>query len=403
MFGSQRSLNLNRQPSSLLGRVSSSAAYFNVSSSDTVTVTIGNPVTARSPHMAGNPPAAYRNSDPVGGSAATYYNIRKLTPRISRSGGQSSRPTASSQGLSSPRQNASTNPPVPRRSKPPPIPSCPPANVTQSSKDSANHSYYVFPSPSTTAEVNHVPAGRKTRSGTIPRSESLNDVGFSSPSRKAKSPPSGNHNTRNGAGRLWRHYSVGDLLYKLQAVVSSGFSIPRGLVRSMSRFSMSHSAANPSSPTKVSPDRSTADNGFFSPGLKQRSASEILHRSPQPEDAAQRKSPSPEKEIPPVPPPRLVVRQKPAAKMMKVLTGNNVDFVMFYCQQIALEFRPGVSNIWPAGHNLARQAFLSGPRGLPEMSKMIDLCLIRCVFSSSKICQNSFSAGACPGALWGSL
>ena len=37
--------------------------------------------------------------------------------------------------------------------------------------------------------------------------------------------------------------------------------------------------------------------------------------------------------------------------------------------------RPTVSNIRPAGHNPAHQAFLSGPRGLPEMSNMIDLCL----------------------------
>jgi len=41
-----------------------------------------------------------------------------------------------------------------------------------------------------------------------------------------------------------------------------------------------------------------------------------------------------------------------------------------------------VSNIRPAGHNLARQAFLSGPQGLPEMSKMIDFVSIRFVFSS---------------------
>jgi len=44
-----------------------------------------------------------------------------------------------------------------------------------------------------------------------------------------------------------------------------------------------------------------------------------------------------------------------------------------------------VSNIWPAGHNPAHQAFLSGPRGLREMSKMIHLCLSGVFFSSSKI------------------
>jgi len=43
-------------------------------------------------------------------------------------------------------------------------------------------------------------------------------------------------------------------------------------------------------------------------------------------------------------------------------------------------YKSGVSNVWPAGHNPACEAFLSGPRGLPEMSKMIRFVSIRCVF-----------------------
>jgi len=62
-----------------------------------------------------------------------------------------------------------------------------------------------------------------------------------------------------------------------------------------------------------------------------------------------------------------------------------------------------VSNIRPAGHNPARHAFLSGPWGLPEMSKMIDLCLSGVFFTSSKICQNLVSTGAPPWPHWGSL
>ena len=50
------------------------------------------------------------------------------------------------------------------------------------------------------------------------------------------------------------------------------------------------------------------------------------------------------------------------------------------------------SNIRPAGHNPVHQAFLSSPRGLPETSKMTDLCLSGVFFSSSKIHQKSFSA-----------
>ena len=65
--------------------------------------------------------------------------------------------------------------------------------------------------------------------------------------------------------------------------------------------------------------------------------------------------------------------------------------------------RTGVSNIWPVGHNPARQAFLSGPRGLPEMSKMIDFVSIRCVFSSYNIHQTHFLPWLCPGPRWRSL
>ena len=237
----------------------------------------------------------------------------------------------------------SGNPPVPRRSKPSEARHCPPASTTQSSKDSSCHSYYVYSAPPATTEVNRLPAGRNTRSGIFPRSESLNNVGSSSPSRKTKSASGSNNNSNNsrnsGAGRLWRHYSVGDILYKLQSVVSSGFSLPRGLVRSMSRFSVSHSA-NPSSPSKVSPDRSTSDGRFFSPGLKQRSASEILHRSPQPEDVIPPKSPTPEKEAPPLPPPRLVVRQKPAAKM-KVFIKRLLDefLLLINCTGCSVSFQ----------------------------------------------------------------
>ena len=50
------------------------------------------------------------------------------------------------------------------------------------------------------------------------------------------------------------------------------------------------------------------------------------------------------------------------------------------------------SNIRLAGHNPVHQAFLSSPRGLPETSKMTDLCLSGVFFSSSKIHQKSFSA-----------
>jgi len=63
----------------------------------------------------------------------------------------------------------------------------------------------------------------------------------------------------------------------------------------------------------------------------------------------------------------------------------------------------GVSNIRPAGHNPARQAFLSGPRGLPEMSNMIDLCLSGVFFQALKYAKTRFLLELCPGPCWGSL
>ena len=76
----------------------------------------------------------------------------------------------------------------------------------------------------------------------------------------------------------------------------------------------------------------------------------------------------------------------------------------------------GVSNIRPAGHNLAHQAFLSGPRGLFVFYRallVVNICCrnvksdrfvsVRCVFSSSEICQNSFSVGALPQTPLGEL
>ena len=299
LFGSQRSL-VERKHSSLSNRSSSDVAYHNVPSTDNVTVTVGNPTTVRNPPTAGNPVTS-AISDPDSTSAATYYNIPKLTPRCnSRSGGQ---PEQSTNNLQGPENNILSNPPVPRRHKLPTGRSCAPGNVTHSSKDATSHFYCTF-----SMDINR----RNAASCAVPRSESLNNVVPSSPSRKEKSSSSSNNSSNNRNSR--RRYSVGDILYKLQAVVSGGFSLPRGLVRSMSRFSVSSSANPASSPNKVSPTQSTSDAGFFSPGLKQRSASEILHRSPQADDVAPRKSPSPEKEVPPVPPPRLVVRPKPPAK-----------------------------------------------------------------------------------------
>jgi len=62
-----------------------------------------------------------------------------------------------------------------------------------------------------------------------------------------------------------------------------------------------------------------------------------------------------------------------------------------------------VSNIRPSGQNPARQAFLSGPRGLPEMSKMIDLCLSHVFFQAIKYAKTSFLPGLRPWPRWGSL
>jgi len=50
----------------------------------------------------------------------------------------------------------------------------------------------------------------------------------------------------------------------------------------------------------------------------------------------------------------------------------------------------------PTGHNPARQAFLSGPRGLPEMSKMIDLCLSGVFFQALKYAKIRFLPGLHP-------
>jgi len=81
----------------------------------------------------------------------------------------------------------------------------------------------------------------------------------------------------------------------------------------------------------------------------------------------------------------------------------------------------GLSNIRPAGHNPARQAFLSGPRGLPNSSKfnrhlplpMVNLCCrnvkndrfvsIRYVFEALKYAKTRFLPGLWPGPRWGSL
>lgn len=246
-----------------------------------------------------------------GCSTATYYNIPILVPRNSRCGSQSEQPTHSS-------------PPIPmRQSKPLVVRSCPPsASIPHSSKNTANHSYYMFSVPTAGTTVNHVTTGHSLEFNTVPRYGSLNNVG---PSRNENVSSNFNNsdncgNNRDvGGGRSWRRYSVGDILHKLQEAVSGGFSFPRGLVRSISRLSVSPPA---SSSTTVSPDLSTSDRRFFTSGLKRRSASEILHPSPpQPPprtppvdgDGVTTKS-YPEKDFPPVPPPRPVMRTKPAAK-----------------------------------------------------------------------------------------
>ena len=253
--------------------------------------------------MVGNPVTAGISNPAGSSSAAMYYNIRPPVLQNSRGGSQSEQSAGNS-----PQPSVSSNPPVPQRNRP------------SSARSSTNTThYYVFSGPVPTTEVSSLPTGRNTGYRTIPRSESLNNVGrSSSQSRKEKSTSNsnGNNNRRgSGSGRLWRHYSVGDLISKLQAVVSGGLSLPRGLVRSMSKFSVAHPSSPACSPDKVSPDPPSSDRGFFSSGLKQRSASEILHTSPPTDDVVPpRKSPSPEQEAPPIPPPRLVVRTKPAAR-----------------------------------------------------------------------------------------
>lgn len=308
LLGNQASTNV----SSLGSRTVPSVAYLNVSSTGSVTVAVGNPVTAKNPIATGNPvtvgnPVMVGISNPTGSSsAAMYYNIPVLVPRNSRGGSQSEQSAGNSQ-----QPNMSNNPPIPHRNRPSSARACPSTNTTH---------YYIFPVPVPTTEVNHLPTGQNTACRTIPRSESLNNVGRSSSQpRKEKSASGGNSNNNrrgSGSGRLWRHYSVGDLISKLQAVVSGGLSLPRGLVRSMSRFSVAQPSNPASSPDKVSPDPPSSDHGFFSSGLKQRSASEILRASPPSADDAVPpcKSPSPEREAPPIPPPRLVVRPKPAAR-----------------------------------------------------------------------------------------
>ena len=49
-----------------------------------------------------------------------------------------------------------------------------------------------------------------------------------------------------------------------------------------------------------------------------------------------------------------------------------------------------VSNIRPTGHNPTRQVFLSSLRGLPEMSKMIDLCVSGVNFQALKYAETRF-------------
>lgn len=303
MFGSQPNL-VERKHSCLGSRASVDAAYLNVPSTSSVSVTVMNPVTPRSPAVVGIPVTTGTTS------ATTYYNIPKIPPRIARSAG-------SSQGLDSRPRNVSNNPPLPSRHKTSPSRRGFPPEVPHSPKNSPPHSYYMFPEPTATVEINHVPAGPSPRPRTMPRSKSLHNVGSTSPSRKEKSPTGNSNNNAgnsNGISRMWRRYSVGDLLNKLQTFVSGGLSLPRGLVRTVSKLSMTHSSDTPSSPTKLSPDPSTSDSKFVIPGLKQRSASEIFRMSPQPEEVIAQNSPEPEKEVPPVPPPRMIVRPKPAAK-----------------------------------------------------------------------------------------
>ena len=320
LLSNQASTNV----SSLGNRTVPSVAYLNVSSTGSVTVAVGSPVTAKNPVATGNPvsagnPVMVGIPNPAGSSsAAMYYNIPVLMPRNSRGGSQSEQSAGNSQ-----QPNVSNNPPIPHRNRPSSARACPSANTTH---------YYMFSVPVPTTEVNHLPTGQNAGYRTIPRSESLNNVGrSSSQTRKEKSASSSNNNRRgSGSGRMWRHYSVGDLISKLQAVVSGGLSLPRGLVRSMSKFSVAQPSNPASSPDKVSPDPPSSDRGFFPSGLKQRSASEILGTSPPSADdvVPPRKSPSPEQEAPPIPPPRLVVRPKPPAARTKVLFSPSLFLVL---------------------------------------------------------------------------
>lgn len=295
-------------------RVSTDAAYLNVpstndtSSSAGIPLTLEQKVTAKNPAITGNS-FLFGMSVPSNSSATTYYNIPKLTPRNSRSGSQSAGGSYASHSLP---LNVSGNPLVPRRRKTSPVyRNC--SAIKSSSKDCAPHSYNVSTLPSATTHVNHFPA----RSQKIARSKSLNNIRSSSPFRKEKPPVHSNNINNNNSENLRRRYSVGDIVHKLQAFVSSGLPLRRRLARSMSRFSMTHSADPAASVSKVSPEQSPVEDGFVAPpSLKQRSTSEILHKSSQPDDVIPtQKCPSPEKDVPPVPPPRLVVRPKPAAKM----------------------------------------------------------------------------------------
>jgi len=257
--------------------------------------TTGNPVAARSPAVAGSAPG--NNS-----SAATYYNFPKIVQQNSCHGGGQSEQW----NFNSLPPNVTANPPVPRRYKI--LHAQRNCAVKNSPRDAASHIYYAFAPPPCNTNSNRVPPPGSWNN--IARSKSLGNIRFSSsPSRKDK--PAARSNNSSG-GRLRRRYSVGDIMHKLHAFVSSGLPTRRGFARSMSRFSVTHSAGPES---KVSSDRSPAEDVFSAPGLKQRSASEILHVSSRVEDLVPaRKSPSPEKDVPPVPPPRLVVRPKPPAK-----------------------------------------------------------------------------------------
>ena len=333
LFGS-----LKRNSSSLADRVGTAAtdvSYTNVLPANGVNLNLGNPVAVRNLAATGNTttlgnymnvestgaaisldaaanPVMAGMSVPANSSAASYYNIPQLIPRKSHGVGQSEQSAGSSPALDSVPPSALSNPPVPRRHKT--SHNCPPANAARSVKDCRTP-----PTP-----VKMFPAAPHT----MTRSKSLNSVRYSSPSRKEKSTTGGNMSgggdNSAGGGRLRRRYSVGDIMLKLQAFVSGRLSLPLERVRSMTRFTVSHSVDHHTNPTKASPDTPTFDDGFVAPRLKRRSASEILHRSSDTEESVQmRTSPSPEKEVPPVPPPRLVVRPKLPAKTKVNLICNS--------------------------------------------------------------------------------